>query len=202
MSRKSQPARSLWMANNALSGAKSTQAFRKAEGRRFINWAFDNGYPISSLADTTPEMVKAYLADPTSVASEEGTAGLDDELNSGRSNSTGTKHNKLATLRRCMAALGTDPDALGITAKALDLEPRSRHGTKLPIPDELFFTALRQAEALGEKGFVFTLKLERFLGMRGLEALMSGKVLKQYYKANSAQPAKNVKLADWRPQHC
>jgi hypothetical protein len=186
MSRKSQTARSLWCANNALSGAKSTQAFRKAEGRRFINWAFDNGYPISTLAETTPVMVKAYLADPMPVAPEEGTAGLDDELNSGRSNSTGTKHNKLATLRRCMAALGADPDALGITAKALDLEPRSRQGTKLPIPDELFFAALRQAEDLGEKGFVLALQLERFLGMRGLEALMSGRVLKQYYKEAQA----------------
>lgn len=186
MSRKSEARRSLWVAGNALGGGRATRAFRNAEGKRFIAWAFDTGQPINSLAEITPAMVKAYLTGPPAAAPSDAAASLSGGAKVGRPNSTATKHNKLSALRCCMRALKADPDQLGITVKQLGLGSRSRKGTKLPIPDELFFAAVRRAEDLGHLGFAVALRLERFLGLRGQEALMSIDVLKTYYKEAQA----------------
>lgn len=82
-------------------------------------------------------------------------------------------HNELATIRRGMSALGVDPDARGITAAAMGLSQRARRGTKRPITDEEFEQALARAVALEEVGFAIALRLERYLGLRGQEAMMS-----------------------------
>ena len=192
MSRKSEARRSLWVAGNALGGGRATRAFRNAEGKRFISWAFNTGQPINSLAEITPAMVKAYLAGPPAAVPGDAAASPVAGAKVGRPNSAATKRNKLSALRCCMRALNADPDQRGITAEQLGLETRSRKGTKLPIPDEQFFAVVRRAEDLGHPGFAIALGLERFLGLRGQEALMSGDVLKTYYKDAKARVNQGV----------
>ncbi len=188
MSRKSEARRSLWVAGNALGGGRATRAYRNAEGKRFINWAFDTGQPINSLAEITPAMAKAYLMGPPVAVPGDVAASPVAGVKVGRPNSTATRHNKLSALRRCLVGLKVKPEVLSkISAKALGLEARSRKGTKVPISDEMFFEAVGRANDLGYPGLALVLKLERFLGMRGLEGLMSGKVLQQYYKEAQAR---------------
>ncbi len=158
MSRKILARRSVYVADSRLSGARATRAQRKTSSRNFVDWCFDNGYPINSIADATAEMVSGYIE----FAKTDG-AGC----------SIATLHNKLASIRKSMAALGGNPTENGISAKALNLPSRSRKGTKEPVTDLIFESAVAQAQQLGEVGFVIALKLERYLGLRGLEALMS-----------------------------
>ena len=183
MSRKSEARRSVCAANNTLGGAKATKAFRNSEGRRFIAWCFANGHPITSIGEMTAELASAYLkAVVIAPASAGSTSSSASAQKPRRANSVATQQNKLSVLRRCMSALGKDPDALGITSKALGLGTRSRNGTKLPIPDDLFWAAVHKAEALDMPGMALALKLERFLGLRCLEAMMSTRVLAEYYQ--------------------
>jgi integrase len=79
-----------------------------------------------------------------------------------------------------MRALGRDPDVMCITAKTVGLEPRSRLGTKEPIPDDKLELAIAKAVALNELGFALALHLQRLLGLRGLESLMSVSALEKY----------------------
>ena len=187
MSRKSLARRSIWVANNALGGSKATRAFRNSEMTRVINFCFLNGHPINSLADLTATIVIKYLKMPDQFdKSPMPKAGAKS------SNSIATIHNKLSCIRRCMAALGVNPDERGITAEGIGLEQRSRKGTKLPIPDNIFFTAIAKASDLGEHGMILALKLERFLGLRGQEALMSIQVLKQYHRESLAYISSSI----------
>ena len=102
MSRKSEARRSLWVAGNALGGGRATRAFRNAEGKRFISWAFNTGQPINSLAEITPAMVKAYLAGPPAAVPGDAAASPVAGAKVGRPNSAATKRNKLSALRCCM----------------------------------------------------------------------------------------------------
>jgi hypothetical protein len=50
------------------------------------------------------------------------------------------------------------------------------------VTDEIFEAAVAPAISAGEIGFVHALKLERYLGLRGTEAMMSTTALKTYAK--------------------
>lgn len=165
MSRQSEAKRSVYVADARLSGSRATRAQRKANGKSFVEWCLGNGYPINSIAQASITMVREYL---------------EFVRTDGAGCSVATLHNKLAALRRSMAALGANPTAKGITAKALDLPSRSRKGTKEPVTALVFEGAIAQAILLGETGFVIALKLERYLGLRGLEAMMSMSALKAF----------------------
>ena len=71
-------------------------------------------------------------------------------------------------------------DDWNAVAKDLGLPPRPRHGTKLPITDEVFFQAIAIAEAMGELGYSSLLKIERYFGHRGQESLMSADEVQKY----------------------
>lgn len=72
---------------------------------------------------------------------------------------------------------------LGVEKNAdIGLDSRSRIGKKEPITDEAFEAAIARATALGELGFVHCIRLERLLGLRGLEAIMSTAALTAYAK--------------------
>ena len=165
MSRKSEAKRSVHAADARLSGARATRAQRKANAKGFIDWCFVNGHLFNSIADASAEMVRQYL-----VVAQTTNGGC----------TVATLHNKLAAIRKTMSALGANPTERGVTAKNLDLPSRPRKGTKEPVTDEVFENAVARATELGELGFVIALKLERFLGLRGLEALMSVSALKEY----------------------
>lgn len=170
MSKKSQAIRSVHAANNHLSGAYSTQVQRKRACLLLIEWCAKNGTPLMSLKEVTFEQVKSYLDHRQ----------LPVEGQSRKALSVASLHNLLASIRSAMKALKGDPDKLGITAQNLGLPSRSRLGTKLPVTDAVFFKAIAIAEALGEMGYSIMLKLERYLGYRGQEALMSAAEIQKY----------------------
>ena len=163
MSRRSRANHSIVVANNDLGGARTTKVQRKKICKSFIEWCFANGYPFNSIADATLLMVQAYIKSLKE-------AGI----------SVATMHNRVASIRRAMKALGNDPDVIGITANSVGLEPRDRRGTKEPIPDALLEIAIAKALELDEPGFAIALRLQRLLGHRGLESLMSIGDLEKY----------------------
>ena len=163
MSRKNIAKHSLVLANSKLGGARITKIQRKRICMNFLQWCFSNDLPFNSFAAVTKEMVVAYI----------------DYL---RDNGirVSTLHNRLASIRRSMSALGKNPDDAGISAKTVGLESRNRTGTKEPISDALLEAAINKATDLGEHGFAIVLRLQRLLGYRGLESLMSISELEAY----------------------
>ena len=171
MSRRSITRNSVHVAMRKLGGARSTQAQRKQKVLSIVNWCFNNNHCINSIKELTGPMVKGYLEslkDTDSRKRKEATP---------KGCTVATLHNYLASIRKGMQALGVDPDALGITAKLLGLAPKLRRGSKQPITDQIFESAIQAALARGEEGLTIVLKLERYLGLRGLEALMNTKAL-------------------------
>ena len=184
MSKKSEARRSVVAANNHLGGAFCTKKQRRSHGNNFIDWCYKNAMPLMSIKEATFEPIKAYLAARgLPPDSQENRTEFESEffkLHNKKPCSIATIHNILASLRRTMKALKTDPDSLGITAQNLGLASKCRRGKKLPITDEIFFAAVAAAISIGEIGFSISLRIERFFGHRGLEALMSGSELKKY----------------------
>jgi len=163
MSRKNQAKHSIAVANAKLGGARITKMQRTSVCKHFVNWCYEHRYVITSITETSKEMVFAYLqflkAEGISIA---------------------TQHNRLASIRRAMQALGKSPDEIGISAKELNLESRDRRGTKEPIPDDLLEVAIIKALQMNEIGFAIALRLQRLLGYRGLESLMSVQELEKF----------------------
>ena len=162
MSRKTLAKHSVTVANNRLGGAGATKHQRLQTCKSFIIWSFQNGHVFNSMVDVHQEIVRAYLV----ACKAEG-------------NDNSTLHNKLASIRRVMRSLGKDPDPIGITAKECGLSPRNRKGTKEPIPDAVFLAAVAKATEIGKHGLAIVLRLQRLLGHRGLESLMSIRALEK-----------------------
>lgn len=163
MSRKVQAKHSIVVANAKTGGAFITKVQRKRICKSIVDWCFSHQYLINSMTDVTVEMVREYMTE----LKAEGIC-------------TATQHNRLASIRVAMTALGSDPDVLGITAKGVGVTPKSRQGTKLPIPNELFEMAISKAIEEGELGFTLCLRLQRLLGLRGLESVMSVSALEKF----------------------
>lgn len=169
MSLKRAAYHSVTVANNALGGAKKTRSDRLGSGRDFIDYCLKKGWPIADIRHGNAEQLKGWI-----------------EQHKLLGNTTATINNKVSRVRALISARGVDLVQAGIAdSTALGLSKRDRSGTKLPITDAVFESALAKALELKEPGFVHAIKLERFLGLRGLEALMSTHQLKIY--ANQAK---------------
>ena len=171
MSRRSIAKNSVHVAMKKLGGARSTQVQRKQKALALMTWCFENGYCVNSIKEVTAPAVNAFFE---SLKVTDSRRRKDAKP---RGCSVATLHNYLASIRAAMQALGASPDALGITAKLIGLAPKSRKGTKKPVTDEIFEAAIQAAMVRGEQGLAIVLKLERYLGLRGLEALMNSKAL-------------------------
>lgn len=157
---------SVKIANNKLGGAFATRSTRSRHGQEFIDFCRQDKQPITDIKQITPALLKAWIENLK-------LSGC----------SVATQNNKVASVRSLAKARDADLKATGIDdSQALGLEQRSRIGKKSPITDELFNSAVAEALVLGEDGFAHALKLERYLGLRGLEALMSTSALKTYAK--------------------
>ena len=163
MSRKVQAKHSIIVANAKTGGAFITKVQRKRICKSMVEWCFSRQYLINSMTEVTADMAREYMAE----LKAEGI-------------STATQHNRLASIRVAMTALGSDPDELGITANSVGLAPRNRTGTKVPIPNELLEIAILKAIEEGELGFALCLRLQRLLGLRGLESVMSISALEKF----------------------
>lgn len=196
MSRRSQAKHSVTVAANQIGGARGTKDQRKRICDNFIAWCFLRGYLFNSMKEVTLEMLREYFkalqAEGITVA---------------------TQHNRLSAILKTIKMLQPKNTAStkfkttstengidsiqSISAKTVGLAPRDRSGTKVPIPDEFFQTVLARAACLEEPepGFVIALKLQRLLGHRGLESLMSVKDLEKYaVQAVEALEAKKVPI--------
>jgi hypothetical protein len=166
MSIKSIAYNSVSVANNQLGGAYSSKSARTRHGREFLDFCHFSGRSLTDIKHTKFDLLKDWV---TSLKAA--------NLNSG------TINNKVASIRALCEQRGANLEKLGLTDTAgLGVEVRNRKGTKLPVTDEIFETAVAQAISANEIGFVHALKLERYLGLRGTEAMMSTSALNTYAK--------------------
>jgi integrase len=156
MSRRTQAINSIHAASKKQGGARITKVPSKRTCIHFVNWCFKNNHLVNSISDVEVEAVQIYFQHLQEIRL-----------------SVATQHNRLSAIRRAIASLGRDPDVIGITAKNIGLESRNRSGTKEPISDEQLQIAVNKAIDMEEHGFAIVLKLQRLLGYRGLESLMS-----------------------------
>ena len=164
MSIKRAAIHSLVVANNSLGGANKTKSARFKHGLQLIEFVFMTGRPISDIRYATAEHLKAWI-----------------EFLKLSGIKLATLNNKVASVRALIGARGVDLVKAGIAdSKALGLEKRIRAGNKIPITDQAFQVAIDKAMELNELGFVHVIKLERYLGLRGLESLMSTHQLKKF----------------------
>jgi hypothetical protein len=166
MSIKTVAFHSVNVANMQLGGAYASKAARKRHGRAFLDFCRQNGHTITDIKHISVDLLKSWVA----ILKLHGL-------------SIGTINNHVASVRVLAKARGVDIKQMGLSeSQSIGVEARSRKGTKNPITDELFNAAIAKGVALNEIGFIHALKLERFLGLRGMEALMSTDALKIYAK--------------------
>lgn len=166
MSIRSLAKHSISIANQQLGGAYASRSARTRHGRSFIDFCQSQGQPLIDIKHANFDLLKAWISSLKH-------ANL----------SKGTISNHVASVRALCRQRGLDLVSLGLAdSQVLGIEPRSRKGTKLPITDAVFDAAVAQAISEGEIGFAHALKLERYLGLRGTEAMMSTAALKTYAK--------------------
>jgi Integrase len=166
MSIKSAAYHSISVANNQLGGAYTSKSARTRHGRSFLNFCHYNGQSLTDIKHTTFELLRDWV---TSLKAANLTSG--------------TINNHVASIRALCEQRGVNLESRGLTnTTGLGVEVRNRQGTKLPVTDEIFEAAGALAISAGEIGFVHALKLERYLGLRGTEAMMSTTALKTYAK--------------------
>jgi hypothetical protein len=87
-----------------------------------------------------------------------------------------TLANELSHLRRVLEHIGKQGLARNpaYSNRALGIEPGSRVGTKLPLPDAVNEEFARRMAQLGRPGIGCVLQLQRALGLREMEAIRSG----------------------------
>ncbi len=175
MSRKTQAINSIHIAIRKIGGARISKVQSKRICFAYIHFCFQHNYPINTMIDSTFESVQLYI----------------NHLKA-QGKSIATQHNQLSAIRRVIQALGKDPELIGISTNKLGLESRSRSGTKEPIPVLVLNTAINKAEVMGEHGFAIAIKLQRLLGYRGLESLMSISELEKHALDASAIVIGNV----------
>ena len=153
------------IANQSIGGANASKAARRRHFKEFLDYLVGQGSVISSLNAIHGLMLKGYA----------------DWLSMEDKNSTGTIGNKMSSIRRILKAAGVPIEGKDMSKNSdLGISPRSRKGKKEPISDAHFQAVIDKASAAGELGFVHCVNLERYLGLRGQEAMMSTAALLQY----------------------
>ena len=166
MSIKRAAIHSLSVANNNKGGARATRKSRNASGREFISFCLQERYPLSDIGQVDAAWLTAWVAHLKSSGA-----------------STATIHNKVSCVRVLAKTRGQNLEKTGLDDSAcLGLDKRCRKGTKEPISDEKYLEVLQNALAMDEVGFSHMVRLERYLGLRGLEALMSTHALTTFAK--------------------
>ena len=162
MSRKRQLMHSATVANQESGGANATKMARKRYTTEFIEYCTARRIDLTNPKNITPELLNSYARYLATTTTER------------TGNSNGTVQNKMAAIRKLLKKRGIDLEKLGIETNAgLGLGPRRRGGTKMPVTDAIYTVAVNWAITQGEIGLAHCLNLERYLGHRGLEAIMS-----------------------------
>lgn len=141
----------------ALGGSHLTREARTRTIQRFVEMMFEQGFThFSTIADIAGRHLRVYVAQRL-----HDSAGLR------------TIQNEMAHLRsvlRQSGAVGT-ASARELSNRALGIGGASRAGTKTAMSDEQLKDARDYAIASGRPGFAALLSLERYLGLRGNEAI-------------------------------
>ena len=157
--------------NKSIAGARSTAVARQRHMREFIDYCFSNRLDLKDPKTVTSQVLTCYsnyLATPAP---------------GGKGNTKGTIQNKLASVRVFLKGQGVDLQKANLKFNsAAGVGERSRSGTKQSVTDQIFEASLARAIELGEVGFAHCIRIERFLGLRGQEALMSSNALLRYAK--------------------
>ena len=144
---------------------------RTRHAKEFIEFCTSRGLDLTEPRDITQELFKGYASYLATATCERA------------ANSIGSIHNKMAAVRKLLKKRGLDLEKLGVDRNiGLGVGARSRNGTKEPVTDAVFESAVSMAVAKGENGFAHCIKLERYLGLRGLEAIMSPGALLNFAK--------------------
>ena len=163
--------------NKKIPGARSTGVARQRNMNQFIEFCSANQIDLQNPSVVTQGLLSnftRYLATDTPER---------------KGNSVATIHNKLAAVRAFFKGQGIDLEGKNLTLNSvIGIGPRSRVGKKLPATDEIFNAAVGCALSKGEVGFAHCIRLERYLGHRGLEAVMSPAALLKF--ATEAQELK------------
>ncbi len=158
------------VANNNRGGSKATRRTRTSSGREFIGFCLEQGHPMSDIGRVDAAWLAAWVTHLK-----------------GSGVGTATINNKVSSVRALAKTRGQDLEKTGLNdSAALGLVKRCPKGTKEPITDEKYLEVLQQALAIDEVGFAHMIRLERYLGLRGLEALMSTSALTIFAKQAKA----------------
>jgi len=144
-----------------IGGATCSQVTRKRHGKIFADWYNKNAQrPASRLSEIDVKLLPDFVR------------------NLSGSRKVGTVNNFMASVRQllrvaCVDLTGYEKNVSVYGAK------RSRCGTKEPYPDNCLPELWARAQNLHE-GFYHIIRIERLLGCRGLEALMSSETLRRW----------------------
>ena len=158
MSRRSDFMHDVRMASARLGGSKSSISQRRRAGELLADFLSREGNLPSKLASVNPACLPIFAVYLQEIYAH-----------------PGTLQNKMGGIRQLLTTAQVDVSAYS-SNKSVGLLPRSRLPGKLPYPDNQLEGLYLRAKAL-DNGFMLCLKLERLLGPRGLEALMSPKTL-------------------------
>lgn len=168
MSKRSAFDQQVTHAADQAGGSFDTRQNRREIARRFAIWCWRRGYQLQDVASIKVKHIKEYV---------------DDQLNQGKSGRS--IQNELAAIRKILRHLGrkqfADSRAIGNASLGISGTPRA--GTKTALPDHLHQSAISGLLAGGEDGIAIVLSLERFLGLRGEEAIRSVPSLKTWIRS-------------------
>lgn len=185
MSKKRKAMHAARTINKKLAGAKCTSVARQRHMNEFIEYCFANQVDVHDPSTVNQDLVIKY------------TQHLSAPVPDGKGNSVATAQNKLAAVRALLKGQGIDLESKNINLNsAIGMDRRSRVGTKKPVSDQTFEAAVARAMELGEIGFAHAIRVERYLGLRGQEAIMSSAALMDF--ANEAKQIQSTNHAGIR----
>lgn len=167
MSKKTEFQDALVSAGQRAGGSFKTQSDRGYDLLAFVDACWEQGYQLTQVDSIRIKHVAEYVA-----------ARLEEGI------SSRTLHNELASLRAMFREAGRAAfaDSKEFSNRALGVPEASRHGTKVAISDEAYRGAYERALAR-DPGVAACLALERYLGLRGEEAVQVGQSLAMWVKA-------------------
>ncbi|MBZ0087187.1 MAG: integrase domain-containing protein [Thermomonas sp.] len=157
MSRKTEFHASIVAVMARLGGSHLTREARERTAAKFSKLMYEAGYThLARPADISGKHLRAYIA-----ARQAEAPGVR------------TLQNELAHLRSVLRSVGkhTVASAAELSNEALGISGGSRLGTKTAMSSEDFQTFTERAERQGRPGMAALLRLERYLGLRGNEAI-------------------------------
>lgn len=146
-------------------GAYLTRQAREKTLERFARWAYAKGYQLHTVSQIKDKHIGRYIEQR-----------LTDQIDKR------TLQNEMSAIRIALRGAGRERYADGetISNKSLGIDKASRIGTKAEMPAERFADEFLPLATAKDEGVGICLELQRELGLREKEALMSVQSLKAW----------------------